>query len=286
MRLESVDVLLELPGKPRLADSGLAVEHDEAGPLGLVCGVEQLLDQPDLAFTADQRRLESVNALAAAEVGHHRSGLPQPRRLGFALEPMLTNVHIGNGRCGQCARRVVDPDRSRLRDRLHARRGVHRVAGDHSLGRRTDGDRDLTGDDADPHREAGNTDPLTERLDRFDQFKARTHRPLRVVLVRERHTPDRHHRVTDELLDDAAVAADNRAALAEVARQQLANIFGVASLRQRREAREVTEQHRRHATLGDWGCRVEQGSLPASTSHRSCRKSGRPRRQPRTMGTT
>ncbi len=123
---------------------------------------------------------------------------------------------------------LVNPHRPGLGGRLHARRGVHRVAGDHPFSRCADRDRDLTGDNAHAHRESGHADALTERLGRFDELKARAHRPLRVVLMRKRHAPDGHHCVADELLDDAAVAADDCAALPEVARQQLANIFGVA----------------------------------------------------------
>ena len=83
-----------------------------------------------------------------------------------------------------------------------------------------------------------------------DEVERRAHRPLGVVLVRDRRAPDRHHRVADELLDRAAVALDQRAARVEVAREQLAHLLGVAALGQRREADEVGEEHRDEPPLG------------------------------------
>ena len=62
-------------------------------------------------------------------------------------------------------------------------------------------------------------------------------------------SPDRHHRVADELLDRAAVERDQPAARVEVARQKLAHLLGVARLRERREADEVGEEHRDEPAL-------------------------------------
>ena len=83
-----------------------------------------------------------------------------------------------------------------------------------------------------------------------DELEAGSHRPFGVVLLCDRGAPDRHDGIADELLDDAAVAADDGPGELEVARQDLSYLLGVAFLRERREADEVAEQHRDVAELG------------------------------------
>ena len=51
--------------------------------------------------------------------------------------------------------------------------------------------------------------PGAERADRVDQLQAGPDRPLGVILARDRRAPHGHHRIADELLDGAAVAADD-----------------------------------------------------------------------------
>ena len=63
---------------------------------------------------------------------------------------------------------------------------------------------------------------------RVDEFEPGPYRTLGVVLLGRRHTPYRHHRVADELLDGAAVAADDRPRRREVLAQQLADILRIA----------------------------------------------------------
>jgi hypothetical protein len=62
--------------------------------------------------------------------------------------------------------------------------------------------------------------------------------------VRDRRTPDRHDRVADELLDRAAVAADDVGGELEVPRQRLADLLRVALLGEGGEADQVGEQDR------------------------------------------
>ena len=52
--------------------------------------------------------------------------------------------------------------------------------------------------------------------------------PLGVVLAGDRGAPDGHHRIADELLDRAAVLADDVAREVEVAGEGLAHVLGVA----------------------------------------------------------
>jgi hypothetical protein len=53
--------------------------------------------------------------------------------------------------------------------------------------------------------------------------------------------PDGHDRVTDELLDGAAIAVDHVAGGVEVARERLTDIFRVTLFGERREADKVGE---------------------------------------------
>ena len=82
-----------------------------------------------------------------------------------------------------------------------------------------------------------------------DELESGSHRSFGVVLLRDRDAPDRHDRVADELLDDAAIAADDGPGEVEVARENLSYFLGVSFLRERREADEVAEQHRDVAEL-------------------------------------
>ena len=65
---------------------------------------------------------------------------------------------------------------------------------------------DLPGVDADPGLEL-------ELADGIAHLPGGAHRAQRVVLVRDRHPEDGHHRVADELLHRAAVPLEDRAHL-------------------------------------------------------------------------
>ena len=71
-------------------------------------------------------------------------------------------------------------------------------------------------------------DLIAERLDRGDQVERAADRALGVVLEGGRGAPDGHHRVADELLDGAAVRADDLRRGREVAIEQLADRLRVA----------------------------------------------------------
>ena len=144
--------------------------------------------------------------------------------------------------------RLVDIAAPRRGSRLDAGRGVHPVADDEALLGRLGRGR-ATGHDPDAGLELG---PVLGAVggDGRDELEAGSHRTLGVVLLRDRGSPDRHDGVADELLHDAAVAADDRPGELEVAREDLPYLLGVPFLREGREADEVAEQHRDVAELG------------------------------------
>ena len=84
-----------------------------------------------------------------------------------------------------------------------------------------------------------------------DQVEAGADGTLGVVLAGGRCAPDRHHRIADELLDGAAVAADHVRGELEVAGQRVADVLGVTLLGERREADEVGEEDGDEAPLGE-----------------------------------
>ena len=119
---------------------------------------------------------------------------------------------------GRLAGRRADGDAHLGRDRLDARRGVDRVAGEEPLagpGVDAEPDERLAGVDADPEPKRRAAEPL-ERLGLVGDPKGGADRALGVVLMRDRHAEDADDRVADELLDDAAVELDLRAGHREV----------------------------------------------------------------------
>ena len=66
---DAVEVLVELPRQPRLADAGDAGHGDEVGLAFLGRGVEEVLDLLQLAVAAYEGRLEPVRLERAAQAG-------------------------------------------------------------------------------------------------------------------------------------------------------------------------------------------------------------------------
>lgn len=257
---QPVDVLLELPGQARLAHARLAADHHQRRGLLLADPVEHLLDQAQLPLAAHQGRLQPVPALLAARARHQRGRHPQGHGFGLALQVVAAHGVERDRRLGEVAGGGVHPHLARARGPLHARRRVDRVTGDHALPGGPDRDRDLAGDDADPHRQVGDADLLAQPADGRHQFESGADRALGIVLVRDRDAPHGHHGVPDELLDDAAEAVHDAAGGLEVARQQLAHVLVVATLGQGGEPHEVPEEHRGHPP-GRHGGRARVGVL-------------------------
>jgi hypothetical protein len=142
------------------------------------------------------------------------------------------------------------PDFAGVCDRLHARGGVHRIAG-HAFASRSACHRDFTCHDPCPCGQSGGTHLVTELCHHRQDFERRADSTLCVAFCRDRRSPYRHHRVADELLDDTAVAEDDRPRPLEIFREELPHLFGIARLRQRREADEVGEEQRADSPLRD-----------------------------------
>ena len=192
------------------------------------------------ALAADCARRRSATTRRARHAGDGRL---------LALEQSGRQPARMRSRCRPRAK-VASPTRTVPggATRLQPRGGVDEVAGDHALVGGADRHRGLAGQHAGAR--LARREPMLPT--EVDQVERGADRALGVVLVRDRRAPDRHDRVADELLDRAAVAADDVRAQVEVAGERLADVFRVALLGERREADEIGEQDGDQAPLGDW----------------------------------
>ena len=252
---QAIQVLEELPGQASLADAARADDADQARPPLPAGGLEEVLELAELLVPTDERCLERVAAVLAAPLGDHPDGPPGVHRSVLALELVLARVLEDDGAGRRSFGRLADQHRPWLRRRLEPRGGVDEVARHHALVRGADGDGRLAGEDAGARLDAG-----AQRPDRVDQVEARPDGPLGVILVGERSAPHGHHGVADELLDAAAVLADDVAGEVEVASQRLAHVLGIARGRERREAHQIGEQDADEAALGA-GCRLRESPI-------------------------
>ena len=200
----------------------------------LAGGVEQVLDEPELAVAPDERRLEALGALSAAErAGDDAQRALRVHGLRLALQLVDAGVLVGDRGLGGASGRVADEHLAGLGDRLDPRRGVDEVAGDHALAHGAEGDGGLAGQHARPGRQAVGADVGAELGDGFDQSSAARTARSASSSCGDRRAPHGHDRVADELLDGAPVPLDHRAAGVEVAGQELADLLGVAALGER-----------------------------------------------------
>ena len=253
---QAVDVLLELPAEPRLADAGRAGHDDQPRRRRRPRAWNSSLISAQLGVAADQRRLEAVDALrcrrrrtarASAATAATGSALPFSSCSPASSKPTAAAA----SRCGR--RRRPGPCPASAAD---CTRAAVLTASPATMPSPIAPSVTATSPVTTPARAASSGAP-TRRPScghRVDRSSAGADGALGVALVRDRRAPDRHHGVADELLDHAAVALDHRAGALEVARQQLAHLLGVARLGQRGEADEVEEQHRADPALGHRRC--------------------------------
>ena len=248
---EPVDVLEELPRQPRFSDPREADDGQQPRGVLLAGRVEKLLEQAQFAVTADEGRLEAGRAKRPAGRRHDTPRTPEPFGQRFPLELVQPGVLVHNCGLGRGAGAVADVDRSGFGGRLHAGSRVDEIARHHPLTAHPEVHRRLSGEQTGAGPEPRRAHLLAKRRYGIDQFESRPDRALGVVLAAGWDTPHSHHGVADELLDLAAVAGDDRARRIEVPAQEFANVFGVALLRELREADQVGEEHGDMAAFGE-----------------------------------
>src|SRR5205823_13903765 len=141
---------------------------------------------------------------------------------------------------------------------LDARGGVDEVSGDHSLALGADRDRGLPGEDADARSQLRRAHLVAECGHGGGQVERGTDGPLGVVLLCNRRSPNRHHRVADELLHRAPVERDQTFTGLEVAREELPHFLCITRLGERGETDQIGEQDRDQPALGDRSLRHDK----------------------------
>ena len=248
---DPVEVLVELPREPRLADPGDPGHRHQLRPPLLRRDVEKVLDLPQLAVTADERRLQTLRLQRPLPPRDDAQRTPQRRLTLLALQLEAASGLVDDRSLGRSPRPLADEDRPGLGDRLHPRSGVDEVARHHPLAHRGCVDRGLAREHACAHPQSVDPGLLAQRLHRSDEIERRTNSSLRVVLRRHRRPPHRHDGVADELLHDPAVQPYEAPTGVEVAGEELAHLLRVARLRQGREAHQVREKHRHEPAFRD-----------------------------------
>ena len=230
--------------------------------------VEELLEETQLSVATDERGLQPFRLPPSGPAGDHAQSAPQRHWLGLALHLVDAGVLVRDRSLGRSSGRLADDDGSRRGRTLRAGCRVREIARDHSLTHGSEIHRRLAREDGSPCREGRDPGLAPELAHRVDELERRTDRPLGIVLLGNRRSPDCHHRVADELLDLTAVATDHRGRRVEVARKELTHVFRVSGLREGREADQVGEEHRYEPALdddalGSSGCRSAAELSPA-----------------------
>ena len=234
---DAVDVLLQLPDQPALADAARSGDRHQPNPPVAADRMEDVLQLAQLLLAPDEWRFE-----ASARPSPPRL----PRRAAPARPAPARSCPSASGRRAarrrwrrSAARRVASPTSTVPASATPCRRAAVLTRSPATMPWfvALERDRRLAGQDAGSCLEVG-----VQRLDRVDELQPRADRALGVVLVGDRRAPDRHDRVADELLDDPAVDLHDPRRGVEVRAQQLADGLGVAVLGDRREADEVGEE--------------------------------------------
>jgi hypothetical protein len=142
--------------------------------------------------------------------------LPDTKRPSFPFRLDRVERTVRHHALRGAKRGLADEHAVHRRRRLHARRRVHDVAGGHSfarLGASVEIDQRFAAVHGDPHLDLSVfARPVPDR-------ERCPYRTLRVVLVRSRRTEERHHGVSDELLDGPAGTLQLRAQTLVVGRR-------------------------------------------------------------------
>ena len=262
---DAVEVLLQLPGEPTLADPRLTDERDQAGPLLATRGMELLLEEAELICPTDERWLQGLRPPCAAALREDSDGTPCRDGRLLALEHLVAGGLVGDRGLGREAGCLADKDTPRVCRRLKPRSGVDHVARDHALALGADDHGRLPGHDSDTELEILHARLSTEGRNHIREVQGCTDGALGVVLVGDGRAPQSHHSVADELLHGPAIAAEDLPRTLEVATLELANGLRVPIRRQGGETDQVGEQHGDHAPLrgpGAIGRQTHRGGSP------------------------
>ena len=190
----AVDRVDELTGQPALADARLAVDREDVCAAVAQRSLVRVLEELELGFAADERRID-VDVPLVDRAEHP----PGAHRGAHALELERACILDEEPSASEAVRGRADEDLARHGRLLQACREVHGLARGERRVRLVDDDLACLDADADLEVQLADGVAHTERSPR---------RPLGVILVRLRNAERGEHRVSRELLDDAAVHGD------------------------------------------------------------------------------
>ena len=244
----------ELFDQTRLADTGWSDDDDPATPVPDLAAqlLELSLASHDWRAQAAECALTRTLRIDPGDAeGKHAVRLP----LQVERADRLQFDRVRHRKRGQ----LTDDDRPGLGRGLKPCRHVHRVAGDRAAvgGRLAVDGFAAVHADADPQHFLFETEAGADSRDCSDEREAGANRSLRIVVTDARRAEDRHRRVPDKLFQLAPVPVDRLAHRVEVRVLHERDVFGVETLRERREADEIGEEDGDYAPL-----------------HGSCRHSG------------
>ena len=194
---------------------------------------KQLLDHPELAVAADERRLQAAGDFAAAADARHD---PAARATAGPARPCPSARARRRPRTRwppRVARRVASPTRTGRASAADWTREAVFTRSPATIPWPSAPMVTAASPVRTPARARRSGAPTSSPSAATASVSSRAARTARSASssFADRGAPDRHHRVADELLDRAAVAADRRRHGVEVAGQELADLLGVAAPR-------------------------------------------------------
>ena len=225
---DPIQVLEELPRQPGLADPGDARDLHQLR-LALLRGSmkDSLNNRSSRSRPTNGASNPSDSQRAPARRRH-----PNARHTAPAPLFPFNSCSPASSKATACslALRVDSPtSTSPARPGLDPGGRIHQISGDHSLAGRRNVHRRLTREHPGARTQVSRPHLISERRHRRDQVERRPHRALRVVLLRHRRAPHRHHRIADELLDRPPVQLHQPRGSLEIAGQQLPHVLRVAT---------------------------------------------------------
>ena len=130
---DPVEVLVELPRQPRLADPGDARDRDQVRLALVRADMEEILDLTQLPVAADERCFETGRLERSARSRHDPQRLVERDETDLALQLVTAGVGVRDRVVCRTLGRLTDQGGARLGGRLHARRSIDEITGDHPL---------------------------------------------------------------------------------------------------------------------------------------------------------
>ncbi len=249
---------LEVAEQSRLAHPGVSDDAGHGQPTGVAVTirpgagdvVERLLQPAQLEVPADGPGADALEPACLRPEGRRPAGQCQVclDRLGDALESQRFHPAQGERALHQLAGVVGQEDAPGWGSSLETSGAVDDLANDHDIttGAVVHGaHHDVAGVDSHPHLERDAVTVLqllVEVVQPIVHGKRRSHGPVGVVLAGSVHAEHRHHRVADELLDDAALVLDAACPNSEILCDDRAHVFRIELTREHGEVDQVGEQ--------------------------------------------